>query len=99
MKYLLLWCNSNDVIHPHKRCFVCAVLCYGYRDAEGRPSCIRDECAHRACPLSLGEVVDGKVGQQGGSAVGMLIQLTGRQARLLLLSHQLVWSVAGLCES
>ncbi|KAF8065639.1 hypothetical protein HT031_003240 [Scenedesmus sp. PABB004] len=32
-----------------------------FRDAEGRPSCIRDECAHRACPLSVGTVIDGKV--------------------------------------
>lgn len=46
-------------------CVVLCVLMAGAtvcRDAEGRPSCIRDECAHRACPLSLGEVVDGKVG-------------------------------------
>lgn len=32
-----------------------------FRDENGAPSCIRDECAHRACPLSLGKVVDGKV--------------------------------------
>ncbi|WIA31318.1 hypothetical protein OEZ86_002220 [Tetradesmus obliquus] len=32
-----------------------------FRDAEGRPSCVRDECAHRACPLSVGRVVDGKI--------------------------------------
>ena len=32
-----------------------------WRDNEGSPGCIRDECAHRACPLSLGRVVDGKV--------------------------------------
>lgn len=33
-----------------------------FRDEAGRPSCVRDECAHRACPLSLGKVVDGQVG-------------------------------------
>ncbi|GBG00595.1 chlorophyllide a oxygenase [Raphidocelis subcapitata] len=32
-----------------------------FRDAAGRPACVRDECAHRACPLSLGKVVDGQV--------------------------------------
>ena len=32
-----------------------------FRDAEGRPACVLDECAHRACPLSIGRVVDGQV--------------------------------------
>lgn len=32
-----------------------------FRGADGKPGCIRDECAHRACPLSLGTVVDGQV--------------------------------------
>ena len=32
-----------------------------FRDAEGRPSCVLDECAHRACPLSVGRVVDGQI--------------------------------------
>lgn len=32
-----------------------------FRDAEGNPGCIRDACAHRACPLSLGEMKDGCV--------------------------------------
>lgn len=32
-----------------------------FRDEKGRAACIRDECAHRACPLSLGKVVDGQV--------------------------------------
>ena len=27
-----------------------------FRDAAGAASCLRDECAHRACPLSLGKV-------------------------------------------
>jgi nitrite reductase/ring-hydroxylating ferredoxin subunit len=30
-----------------------------FRGADGRPACILDECAHRACPLSIGTVVDG----------------------------------------
>eukprot|EP00244_Chara_vulgaris_P009348 TRINITY_DN395_c0_g1_i2.p1 TRINITY_DN395_c0_g1~~TRINITY_DN395_c0_g1_i2.p1 ORF type:complete len:465 (+),score=71.95 TRINITY_DN395_c0_g1_i2:56-1396(+) len=32
-----------------------------FRNLEGRIGCVRDECAHRACPLSLGKVVDGRV--------------------------------------
>merc|ERR1712216_226482 len=32
-----------------------------FRDAEGKAACIRDECAHRACPLSLGTINDGRV--------------------------------------
>lgn len=32
-----------------------------FRDADGNPGCIRDACAHRACPLSLGEIKDGCV--------------------------------------
>ena len=31
-----------------------------FRDSEGLPACLRDECAHRACPLSLGKVIDGE---------------------------------------
>lgn len=32
-----------------------------FRDATGTAACIKDECAHRACPISLGKLVDGKV--------------------------------------
>ncbi|KAK9816649.1 hypothetical protein WJX72_003294 [[Myrmecia] bisecta] len=32
-----------------------------FRNETGVVSCVKDECAHRACPLSLGKVVDGKV--------------------------------------
>ena len=32
-----------------------------FRDEHGQPACVKDECAHRACPLSLGSVVDGHV--------------------------------------
>lgn len=32
-----------------------------FRDQDGRAACVKDECAHRACPLSLGAVVDGQV--------------------------------------
>lgn len=31
-----------------------------FRDQDGKPACILDECAHRACPLSVGRVVDGQ---------------------------------------
>jgi chlorophyllide a oxygenase len=32
-----------------------------FRGADGQASCLRDECAHRACPLSLGRVEAGAV--------------------------------------
>lgn len=32
-----------------------------FRDENGAAACVRDECAHRACPLSLGSVVDGRL--------------------------------------
>ncbi|KAG2493055.1 hypothetical protein HYH03_008718 [Edaphochlamys debaryana] len=32
-----------------------------FRDESGKPCCIKDECAHRACPLSIGKVVEGQV--------------------------------------
>lgn len=32
-----------------------------FRDASGQAACVQDECAHRACPLSLGSVVDGQL--------------------------------------
>lgn len=32
-----------------------------WRDSAGRPACVKDQCAHRACPLSLGKIIDGEV--------------------------------------
>lgn len=32
-----------------------------FRDADGQASCVKDECAHRACPLSLGTLIDGEL--------------------------------------
>eukprot|EP00803_Ostreobium_quekettii_P011564 evm.model.scf_130EXC.7 EVM.evm.TU.scf_130EXC.7 scf_130EXC:107232-111908(-) len=32
-----------------------------FRDENGIPGCVHDQCAHRACPLSLGKVVNGQV--------------------------------------
>eukprot|EP00897_Mesotaenium_endlicherianum_P000607 jgi/Mesen1/10547/ME000083S10057 len=32
-----------------------------FRGADGKPGCLRDQCAHRACPLSLGVVTEGRV--------------------------------------
>jgi len=32
-----------------------------FRDEFGNPACVQDECAHRACPLSIGKVVDGRI--------------------------------------
>ena len=32
-----------------------------FRNKFGEPACVRDICAHRACPLSLGKVIDGNI--------------------------------------
>uniref|UniRef100_A0A7S0RR27 Rieske domain-containing protein n=1 Tax=Chlamydomonas leiostraca TaxID=1034604 RepID=A0A7S0RR27_9CHLO len=32
-----------------------------FRDERGQAACIKDSCAHRSCPLSLGKVIDGQV--------------------------------------
>ena len=32
-----------------------------FRNTSGEPACVRDTCAHRACPLSLGKVIDGNI--------------------------------------
>uniref|UniRef100_A0A7S3QM46 Rieske domain-containing protein n=1 Tax=Dunaliella tertiolecta TaxID=3047 RepID=A0A7S3QM46_DUNTE len=32
-----------------------------FRDEHSAPTCIKDSCAHRACPLSLGKVINGHV--------------------------------------
>lgn len=32
-----------------------------FRGKDGRPGCVRDSCAHRACPLSLGKVEEGRI--------------------------------------
>lgn len=32
-----------------------------FRNKSGEPACVRDTCAHRACPLSLGKVIDGNI--------------------------------------
>merc|ERR1719237_490699 len=32
-----------------------------FRDTNGMVGCVRDSCAHRACPLSLGKLKDGEV--------------------------------------
>ncbi|KKI98167.1 Rieske 2Fe-2S domain-containing protein [Prochlorothrix hollandica] len=32
-----------------------------FRDDQGTAACILDECAHRACPLSLGKVIQGRI--------------------------------------
>jgi chlorophyllide a oxygenase len=49
-----------------------------FRDESGRPACVRDECAHRACPLSLGKVVDGQVGKGEGVGQGIGGGVEGR---------------------
>ncbi|KAI5076528.1 hypothetical protein GOP47_0008593 [Adiantum capillus-veneris] len=32
-----------------------------FRDQDGRVGCVQNSCAHRACPLHLGEVKDGRI--------------------------------------
>lgn len=32
-----------------------------FKDGDGSFACVHDSCAHRACPLSLGKVVDGRI--------------------------------------
>ena len=32
-----------------------------FRDEQGNAACVKDQCAHRACPLSIGKVVDGNI--------------------------------------
>lgn len=32
-----------------------------FRGPDGKPGCIKDQCAHRSCPLSLGKVTEGRV--------------------------------------
>lgn len=32
-----------------------------FRNKSGEPACVKDTCAHRACPLSLGKVIDGNI--------------------------------------
>jgi chlorophyllide a oxygenase len=32
-----------------------------FRNDQKKPSCIKDSCAHRACPLSLGKIINGEV--------------------------------------
>lgn len=55
-----------------------------FRGADGRPGCILDECAHRACPLSIGKVVDGTaVCPYHGEARGAGRWGSGAQARVV----------------
>ena len=32
-----------------------------FRGSDGEPGCLHDECAHRACPLSIGQVKNGRI--------------------------------------
>jgi len=53
---------SKDLKHDT----LAPVLLFGkdwvvFRDKDGKAACIRDECAHRACPLSIGSKKDGQV--------------------------------------
>eukprot|EP00798_Chlamydomonas_sp_ICE-L_P009853 gene9853-7743_t len=47
-----------DTLVPFELCGEPWVL---FRNEQGAPSCIKDQCAHRACPLSAGKVIAGQV--------------------------------------
>lgn len=32
-----------------------------FRGKDGKPGCVKNTCAHRACPLDLGTVKDGRI--------------------------------------
>ena len=59
---ILLFCVVQklgvDTLVPIELCGESWVL---FRDERGQPSCIKDQCAHRACPLSAGKMVNGHV--------------------------------------
>jgi chlorophyllide a oxygenase len=78
-----------------------------FRGAGGAAACVRDACAHRACPLSLGAVVDGQVAcayhgwrfDAGGECRVMPSTLFARGVRVEALrvaeSDGLVWVFPG----
>jgi chlorophyllide a oxygenase len=78
-----------------------------FRGADGAAACVRDACAHRACPLSLGEVVGGQVAcayhgwrfDAGGECRVMPSTLFARGVRVAALavaeSDGLVWVFPG----
>eukprot|EP00798_Chlamydomonas_sp_ICE-L_P016142 gene16142-22298_t len=49
---------KKDMLVPFDLCDEPWVL---FRDENGQPSCVKDQCAHRACPLSAGKVENGQV--------------------------------------
>lgn len=49
---------ATDTLIPFELFGVPWVL---FRDKNGEYACVHDSCAHRACPLSLGKVVNGRV--------------------------------------
>ncbi len=55
---LLLQKLATDMLVPFDLCGEPWVL---FRDERGQPACIKDQCAHRACPLSAGKMVEGQV--------------------------------------
>ena len=59
-----------------------------FRDGRGVAACVRDQCAHRACPLSLGRVVDGKVQVRPILLSSIVACATGILKKASLLLHQ-----------
>lgn len=81
-----------------------------FRDEYGAPSCVVDECAHRACPLSLGEVVDGHIQcpyhgweyNRTGECTKMpsTVHCKGIQVKALEVAEKdgMIWVWAGDCQ-
>lgn len=70
-----------------------------FRDENGKASCVHDECAHRACPLSLGTVEAGRVqcAYHGECQCAML--LPHHPLPRLYGQHVLGWPSRGLYQA
>jgi Rieske [2Fe-2S] domain len=69
-----------------------------FRDEVGGASCVYDECAHRACPLSLGTIEDGQVRLASASCVTVCLRRLRAPRVPALARHRRVRpDAAGLC--
>mmetsp|Transcript_23098 Transcript_23098/g.64158 ORF Transcript_23098/g.64158 Transcript_23098/m.64158 type:complete len:645 (+) Transcript_23098:156-2090(+) len=81
-----------------------------FRDEVGMAACVVDECAHRACPLSLGSVVGGQIqcpyhgweynGQGECTKMPSTLHCKGIQVQALDVAEKdgMVWVWTGSCE-
>ena len=59
-----LWMSSYEFLHH--ALFQIPIDCFEepwvlFRGMDGKPGCVQNTCAHRACPLDLGSVNEGRV--------------------------------------